>query len=197
MPQSKAHGFSWDWPTGVRRRWMAVQAFTLLCGADPMCVISTQEYFPALSQLRRMQEITFYLLLVVGNTTWHGEHRLPPPQLLFSPQINFSELGFHEKAFHFFLGGSSFQKCSNCRCKSKSHFQTNSAILVLIWKVIEKVTTFPRFLQVRGLLKHLRVLLLYLNTASWTNENKADGGYSALQIINTLQSSPDDSASSL
>lgn len=57
------------------------------------------------------------------------------------PQINFSELGFHEKAFHFFLGGSSFKSVQTVGAKSESHSQTNSARLLLIWIVIEKVSS--------------------------------------------------------
>lgn len=141
MPQPKAHGFPRDLPTGIRKRWIAVQALTLLHGGDPMCVMSTQRYFPAFSQLRKTPEIPSYLLLVVGNLTWHGDHRPPPLQLLFSPQIIFSELWFHEEAFHFFLGGSSFRSVQFLGAKAKSHFQTSSARLLLIWKVIEKVAS--------------------------------------------------------
>lgn len=186
-----ACGFPWDLPTGIRKSWISVQALTLLYGDDPRCVISTLRYFPALSQLGRMWEITSYLLLVVGNVTWHGKHRPPPLQLLFSPKINFSELGFHEKAFQFFLGSSSFKSVQIGGAKSKSHFETNSARLLLIWKVIGKVAS-DHFStdQIRGLSKYLRVLCLpYWSTVSWTNENKAADGYSALQITNTLQCS--------
>lgn len=201
MPQPKAHGFPWDLPTGVRKRWIAVQALTLLYGGDLKCVISIQRYFPALSQLRRTQEITSYLLPVVRSVTWHGEHWPPPLQLVFSLQINFSELGSHEKAFHFFLGGSSLESTQVVGAKSKPHFQTNSARLLLIWKVIEKVASghFSMIFWDQRVTKVLESPLpaIFKYCVSWTNENKTDDGYSALQIINALQSSPGDSASSL
>lgn len=107
----------------------------------------------------------------------------------------------HEITFYFFLWGSSLESVQVVGAKSKSHFQTNSARLLLIWKVIEKVASghFSMIFSDQRVTKVLESPLpaIFKYCVSWTNENKADDGYSALQIINTLQSSPGDSASSL
>lgn len=108
-----------------------------------------------------------------------------PSDYFFRIILN-SEFRFHEKAFHFFLGGSSLESVA---AKSKSHFQTNSARLLLIWKS-GKWSLFHGFFRSEGYQSAWVLCLPYLSTVSRTYGNKADDGIQHCRLsthFNTVQ----------